>query len=87
MNDEIILRFLKEGFPIIRMRVNENGYPSTTGNFKRVIKIEEDGKVYKLSNPNERYSAMYSLSLILCRVFYLKTEAVLPFIKKHLHIT
>ena len=87
MNDEIILRFLKEGFPIIRMRVNENGFPSTSGNFKRVIKIEDNGRVYKLSNPTERYRAMNSLSMTLCRVFYLKSEAVLPFIKKHLHIT
>tara|TARA_R110000772_G_scaffold218574_1_gene329153 strand:+ start:888 stop:1151 length:264 start_codon:yes stop_codon:yes gene_type:complete len=87
MNEAVILKFLKEGYPIIRMRIDDNGHPSTKGKFKRVIKVDDYGMVYKLSDPTDRYKAMNSLSTTLCRVFYLNSDAVIPSIKKHLHIT
>ena len=91
--DELMIDFLNESYPIMRIRVPNklngeilpNGGLKTKGNFKRTIRINAD-QVYKISDSDERYRAMQILTRILSRVFWVHQDVVIPIIKKHLHI-
>jgi len=89
MNDavkELMVGLLKSKFPISRIRVKNikhNGI-KTKGNFKRAVSIGDF--VYTISNYNERYKAMRTLTSIMVRTFNASQEVIEPIIKKHLHI-
>ena len=91
--DELMVDFLNESYPIIRIRVPNKfhgetlptGGLKTKGNFKRTIRINTN-QIYKISDSLERQHVMLILTRILCRVFWVHQDDVTPIIKKHLHI-
>jgi hypothetical protein len=83
---ELMVELLKSEFPISRVRVKNlkhNGI-KTKGNFKRAVSIGDF--VYAISNYNERYKAMRTLTSIMVRAFNTSQEDIEPIVKKHLHI-
>jgi hypothetical protein len=91
--DELIIDFLNLSYPIIRIRLPNkfhgeilpNGGIKTKSNFKKVIRINEN-KIYKMSDNDEKYTALITLNRILCNIFSVNEDITLPIIKKHLHI-
>lgn len=88
----LIIDFLTHSYPIIRIRVpNRLGFPlpngglKTNSNFKRTIRINSN-KIFKMSDKDEQYRALYTLSDILCRVFDISQDEAIPIVKLHLHI-
>jgi hypothetical protein len=82
---ELATKFLKVSYPVLRVKIDDQGMICNKGNFKRVIMINS-WTIYKLSDTTQRYKAMNLLTKILSRVFYFDNEVSLPIIKKHLHI-
>lgn len=84
MNEDVmsilICDYLNAAFPIRRIRI-----PEHTGKFKRVIKINRY-TMYRVSDNDQKYNAMRTLSDILCRVFNMEHSETVPFLKNHLHI-
>jgi len=91
--DELMIDFLNQSYPIMRIRVPNkfhgeilpNGGLKTKGNFKRTIIINAE-QVYKISDVDERIQAIQILTRILCRVFWIHQDVATPIIKRHLHI-
>jgi hypothetical protein len=91
--NELILDLLIQSYPIMRIRIPNkfhgeilpNGGIRTKNNFKKVIRINEH-QIYRISDNDERYTAMIILNRILCKIFSVNEDITMPIIKKHLHI-
>jgi len=82
--------FLKSAYPVRKMKVpnkalQRHALPHKR-KFKKVILINSNN-IFRVSDKDERYNAMYALSKILCRVFKVKQDETIPIVKKHLYIT
>jgi hypothetical protein len=89
MNDiikQLIEELLKTEYPVTRIRMNNTKHYGikTNGNFKRAIKV--GNTTYRISNNDQKYIAMRSLSGILCRIFNITQEDTLIILKKYLNI-
>jgi len=83
--NNLIEEYIELSFPIKRMRVDTSKHHriKTKGNFKRVVKGHN--RVYIISNNEQKYVTIRTLSIILSRTFHIKQEDTIPFLKKHLH--
>ena len=86
---DLIEDFLKGAYPIRKMKVPNKHLARHAlphkGKFKRCIVINGNN-VFRVSDKDERYNAMYALSKIICRVFRINQDESIPIIKRHLHI-
>ena len=82
--NELIKEFIILNYPIKRMRIDTSKRHriKTKGNFKRVVK--SPNRVYIISNNEQKYATIRSLSIILSRAFHIKQEDTIPLLKKHL---
>jgi len=83
---ELIVDLLKISYPITRLRMDKTKHYSmkTKGNFKRAIQVGDT--IYRISNNEQKYMAMRTLSDILCRAFNITQEESVTILRKHLHI-
>ncbi len=83
---ELVEELLKTEYPVTRMRMTNTKHYGikTKGNFKRAIQV--GGTIYRISNNDQKYMAMRTLSGILCRAFNITQDESIPILKKYLHI-
>jgi len=84
---DLMEEYISLSFPIKRMRIDSTKHHKikTKSNFKRVVKTPN--KIYVISNNEQKYITMRSLSVILSRMFHVSKEDTTPLLIKHLHIT